>query len=310
MVCAQYAPPAGQEGTTAIASDSSLFFDWANSVEIFRGSQNIANSELGNASYGQENSAIGAPDASVVSLGDGGSALYSLEIAVVNAPGNDFAVFENSFSPDFLELAFVEVSSDGERFVRFPAVSLTQYEEQIGGFGVVDATKIYNLAGKYQAGFGTPFDLDDLVDSSGINLNKITHIKIIDVIGTIAETYASRDSENNIINDPWPTPFASSGFDLDAVGIIHNEENVGVENLDIVDFQIYPNPCINSFKILDITKGDIIDIFDVTGKRVYHSVASGSNKIDVNVKHLDRGMFFVVVRDEKNIARTKKIVKQ
>jgi hypothetical protein len=31
----------------------------------------------------------------------------------------------------------------------------------------------------------------------------------------------SRDSKGNIINDPWPTNFASSGFDLDAVGVIN-----------------------------------------------------------------------------------------
>ena len=52
---------------------------------------------------------------------------------IYNGEGPDFAVFENGFDIDdeydptgvlhFLELAFVEVSSDGENFFRFPAVT-------------------------------------------------------------------------------------------------------------------------------------------------------------------------------------------
>jgi len=46
-------------------------------------------------------------------------------------------------------------------------------------------------------------------------------VKVIDVIGTIDPQYASRDSFGNIVNDPYPTPFGSCGFDLDAVGVIN-----------------------------------------------------------------------------------------
>jgi len=59
--------------------------------------------------------------------------------------GFDFAVFENSFNDSFLELAFVEVSSDGINFVRFPATSNTQTDVQITGFGTIDPTYINNL---------------------------------------------------------------------------------------------------------------------------------------------------------------------
>ena len=34
--------------------------------------------------------------------------------------------------------------------------------------------------------------------------------------------YASYDSQGNIINDPFPTPFETGGFDLDAIGVIHS----------------------------------------------------------------------------------------
>jgi hypothetical protein len=69
---------------------------------------------------------------------------------------------------------------------------------------------------------GTPFDLDELSGVSALlNIDAVTHVRIIDVVGSLNDLYASRDSLGNKINDPWSTPFASSGFDLDAVGVIH-----------------------------------------------------------------------------------------
>lgn len=55
----------------------------------------------------------------------------------------------------------------------------------------------------------------------GLNLNSVTHIRIVDVVGSIDPLYATRDSLNRVINDPWPTFFETGGFDLDAVGVIH-----------------------------------------------------------------------------------------
>ena len=71
----------------------------------------------------------------------------------------------------------------------------------------VNATEIYNLAGKYRAQFGTPFDLEELTGITGLDVNNVTHVKIIDVVGSLNESYASYDSQGNIINDPFPTPF-------------------------------------------------------------------------------------------------------
>lgn len=239
-----YAPAADQPGTTAIPAASPLIKAWATSVtSLVRGRQNISLSSGALTSYGTAASAIGAPTATVdngsnalhgsnvlptVSLGDGGSITVSLTTPVTNGPGADFAVFENGFIPSFLELAFVEVSSDGTNFVRFPAVSCTQATTQIGQFTSttsnpqLDARNIHNLAGKYLAGYGTLFDLEDVKSASAlVNVNRITHIRMVDVVGSINPAYGSRDSLGNLINDPWPTEFFSGGFDLDAVGAIN-----------------------------------------------------------------------------------------
>ncbi len=235
-----FAPAAGQPGSTAIPKESPSIIAWATGIEIQRGLLDIANPNTtvnGNnrATFGMPSNALGPAEGTsfdVVSLGDNGVATLTFNRPIYNGPGFDFAVFENSFSDTFLELAFVEVSSDGHRFVRFPAVSLTPTNTQVGGFGTLDPTNIHNLAGKYRQGYGTPFDLDDIADSSNIDINNIRFVRIIDAVGTIDPQYASYDSQGNIINDPYPTPFASGGFDLDAVGAI----NVKNETFTIVDF--------------------------------------------------------------------------
>ena len=219
---AQFAPPAGQIGTTAIYKDSSAFVGWATGCSITRGFQDISNPALGYASVGDSSMVLGIAGANgVVSLGDGGSAIVTFDNPIKNGPGWDFAIFENSFSDTFLELAFVEVSSNGVNFYRFPATSNTQDTVQVDGFSSVDATKINNLAGKYRASYGTPFDLEELANQPGLNIINVTHVKIIDAVGCIQNAYARYDQNGHKINDPWNTPFASSGFDLDAVGVIH-----------------------------------------------------------------------------------------
>jgi hypothetical protein len=200
------------------------------------------------ANYGVESDALGHSDDHVVTLGDGGFATLTFDPPIINGSGFDFAVFENGLSDSFLELGFVEVSSDGSRFVRFSSTSLTPDSLQIGTFGFLDATKINNLAGKYRLFFGTPFDLEELKDSSGLDLMHITHVRIIDVVGCVTTAYASFDSFGHKINDPWPTPFNTGGFDLDAVGVIHeSSQAITVNSKSIV--QVYPNPSQNQLHV-------------------------------------------------------------
>ncbi len=242
---AQYAPAAGQAGSRAVSKNSSDIVAWATACSVQRGLVNNSDSLGAYASVGDSSNALGmVGTGAVVSLGDGGVATLTFASPIRNGQGADFVVFENAFSSTFLELALVEVSSDGVHFVRFAAVSNTDTSQQVGSFGTVDATKLYNLAGKYQANYGTPFDLEELAaDSAVLNINAVTHIRIIDAVGSIQNAFATRDSRGVKINDPWPTAFASSGFDLDGVGVIHNQTTIGVNRLiDKSLVSIYPNP--------------------------------------------------------------------
>ena len=52
-------------------------------------------------------------------------------------------------------------------------------------------------------------------------MNDVIAVRITDVVGSIDPALGTKDSLGNLINDPFPTPFASSGFDLNAVGVIN-----------------------------------------------------------------------------------------
>ena len=222
-------PAAGIPGSLAVCKRDRRILGWATGYQdLVRGPQDISDPTGAKASFGTPGSALGTATSDsrdVVSLGDGGKITLTFDHPIRDGRGDDFVVFENStITQDgkwFLELAFVEVSSDGTNFYRFPSVSQTDVATQIGPFDTMDPTKISNLAGKHQIGFGTPFDLGLLEGKPNLDLNNVKFVRIIDVIGTIDATKGSKDSLGNVINDPYPTKFESCGFDLDAVGVIN-----------------------------------------------------------------------------------------
>ncbi|HEY9082167.1 MAG TPA: T9SS type A sorting domain-containing protein [Vicingaceae bacterium] len=303
-----YAPAVGQTGTTAIHKDSSVFVAWATNATIGRGWQNIADTSLGKTTAGTVTDVLGKSGiGGVVSLGDGGNAILTFTAPIKNGSGADFAIFENSFDGQFLELAFVEVSSDGINFFRFPAHSLTQDTTQLDNNANMDATYIHNLAGKYRAQYGTPFDLDDVDGILGLDVNNITHVKIIDVVGSINPTYGTYDDENNIINDPFPTPFPTGGFDLDAVGIIHQQPTNINENEPIVN-QIYPNPFSTNLTLeLNINTDYSYTIVDMNGKTLFKETTSPNNNT-INTTNLEKGIYFLKIIANKQVS-THKIIK-
>lgn len=54
----------------------------------------------------------------------------------------------------------------------------------------------------------------------------------MDVVGSIAESNCTRDANQHKINDPYPTPFPTGGFDLDALGIIHHQYPTNTFTID------------------------------------------------------------------------------
>ncbi|MBI2798666.1 MAG: PEP-CTERM sorting domain-containing protein [Gammaproteobacteria bacterium] len=210
-----FAPAAGQSGSTAIAKTSSLIAAWASGYENYQPGSNV------DAAFRTPDKALGPAVGNafdVVALGDAGRITLTFSGSIYNGPGWDFAVFENSFSDTFLKFAFVEVSSNGRSYFRFPSFSFTP--SPVSAFGSIDPTNVDGLAGKYRQGFGTPFDLDLFKNVPGIDINHITEVRLADVVGngTEKDNWPTSLGGPHFIYDPFHTT-GSGGFDLEALGV-------------------------------------------------------------------------------------------
>jgi len=183
----------------------------------------------------------------VLNLGVGGNVTLGFDSTdgltrrnITNGDGADFIVFENAFyagtdtTKSFAELVFVEVSSNGTDFARFPTLSLTP--SAVGPFGTINPANVSGFAGVHPvlanvdtnsinpfdstvAG-GDAFDLSSLgsnalVLSGKVDLNAIRYIRLIDVVGD----GTLLDSVGHAIYDP--TGSGSGGADIDSVAVIH-----------------------------------------------------------------------------------------
>lgn len=210
-----YPPAAGQAGSTAIGKDDSRFVAWASGYWTPQYGTDV------DATWKTPQKALGkalGDTLDIVCLGNGGSITLWFPQPISDGTGADFAVFENSFSDGFLELAFVEVSSDGVNFFRFPSTSLTA--SAVGAFSTsMSATNLDGLAGKYRVGYGTPFDLAVLKNSTLLDKHNVRFVRLVDIIGS----GTTKDSSGRAIYDPTPV-IGSGGFDLEAIGVL-NQNN-------------------------------------------------------------------------------------
>jgi len=164
--------------------------------------------------------ALGANDGGLVTLGASGTLTVSFADPIANVAGADLRVFENTlvlpeFGGNYNDLGFVEVSSNGWDFVRFPTLSLVP--GPVGAFGLVDPALYAGFAGI--AAFDD-FDLAALVGlpsvlSGAVDLGAIRYVRIVDVLGD----GSLLDSVGNPIHDTYPGA-GNAGFDLDAIAAI------------------------------------------------------------------------------------------
>lgn len=259
-----------------------LFRGWAASVVSYEPAPGV------DLEWTDPNKALGPATgesvSGIVSLGDleqyqidagvsPGQITLSFGEPIRDGNGYDFAVFENGLvslrdtaagsiaGQMFAELGYVEVSTNGEDFVRFPSVSLTP--ERVGAYGTIEISHVYNLVGKHPNAdglcIGTPFDLREIVDdpdvvSGVVDVNNINYVRTVDIPGSGdfddgAMRQVDPDSwpywdhyvKNHAVYDAWVT-FGSGGVDLEAIGVLEEQEYSADINLDgvvdIFDFAV------------------------------------------------------------------------
>lgn len=176
----------------------------------------------------------------VCTLGVGGSLTLGFDVVIVNGPGADFSVYENAFTfagAPFCEVAYVEVSSNGVDYARFPnryagpSTGLPGFTAPFGTYsGLVGQVPILaNVATNTIDPFdpvvagGDGFDLaalvaHPLVVGGQVDLANVHYVRIVDV------PHASgTDSFGNVIFD---NSGATGTADVDAVAVINHLGNV------------------------------------------------------------------------------------
>ena len=181
---------------------------------------------------GPQGAGFGAGSLEVLTLGEGGSVVLGFDVVITDGPGADFSVFENGFlvggAAVFAELAFVEVSTNGTDFARFPtsygppggalSSDMGSFAGLAGGMPVladvtVDPTSPFDPT---RSG-GEAFDLAELathpsVVSGLVDLSEIHFVRLVDVL-----PYAL-DSQGFVIEAG-----AFGGADFDAVAVLNHQ---------------------------------------------------------------------------------------
>ena len=140
---------------------------------------------------------------------------------------------------------------------------------------------------------------------SGLNLNAITHVRLIDVVGSIDPQYGTYDSQGTIINDPYPTDFESGGFDLDAVGVIH-QNLIGGMDEEALEVHVYPNPFQSEFQCL-IVRECHVTVKNIHGQIVFSHEESANFSVDLS-EHPD-GVYFLQLESGSRV-ETIRLIKQ
>jgi hypothetical protein len=219
-VRAAYAAAPPDATTTAIAYNDARIVSWAQGVASYLPGTGVSDPKwmMPSQAFGP----AGTDPTAVVVLGNAGTITLTFDSPLTDGDGWDFAVFENSFASDlFLELGFVEVSSDGSHFVRFDSAFRGPTAPCGSCWGT--AAQIGGLAGSYMVGYGTPFDLaalrnSPLVRDGSVDLTAIKYVRIVDIVGD----GMTLDSFGRGIVDPISSG-PTAGFDLDGVAVLNQQ---------------------------------------------------------------------------------------
>lgn len=142
--------------------------------------------------------------------------------------------------------------------------------------------------------FGRVVPLGDLSDFNGENVNGTWTLNVADVgpddLGTLTA---------------WTLNFCEEPT------VLSNED------LEIVDFSIFPNPSNGLFQVTGLEGADLnntqVSIFDLNGRRVFtQKVDPSSNQLNetIDVQNLSNGLYLLQVQNGASIATKKIIIKK
>lgn len=197
---------------------------------------------------GPRGAGFGSGSLDVATLGVGGSITVGFDVTIADGPGVDLTVFENGFEAGagvFAEVAWVEASTDGIHFARFPSryagpaaglpgvAPYGTYSGLPGGSPVL-ANVLTNSISPFDpvVSGGDALDLADLADdplvTGGlVDLAAIHFVRLVDI------PHASgTDSDGHVI---WDNSGPGGSADYDAVAVIQHTGSIAPTQ-PVVDF--------------------------------------------------------------------------
>lgn len=192
-----------------------------------------------NALGGPRGAGLSSGSLDVCTLGVGGSLTLGFDVVIADGPGADLVLFENGFVAGgvYSEVAYVEVSTNGVDFARFPSryagpsSGLPGFTAPWGTYGgLVGAVPVLtNVATNTidpfdpTVGGGDGFDLatlatDPLVVGGLLDLANVNYVRIVDVPHA-----TGTDAVGNVI---WDNSGATGSADVDAVAIVNHVGNL------------------------------------------------------------------------------------
>ncbi|MGS4346899.1 S8 family serine peptidase [Myroides odoratus] len=137
--------------------------------------------------------------------------------------------------------------------------------------------------------------------------NDVDNVEKIEIEGAEAGTYVIKVSHKGVLEDE------RQEFSLVATSVDFNTLSTEEFELDQSSFAIWPNPVVD---VLNVTipeevnvQGVSIQVFDTTGRLVQSLPTLTSNQVEVNMKGLTKGTYFVKIKGN-GLDKTERIVKK
>lgn len=92
--------------------------------------------------------------------------------------------------------------------------------------------------------------------------------------------------------------------------IIHTPNAVGIENTAKINFNIYPNPVINSLSINTEESIFEIGIYNILGHQIFSLQPNQNSNLQINTQAWSTGIYFLELTNKNGVKTTRKFVKK